>query len=295
MTIHSSILPGKSNGQRSLLGIVHKVIELDMTKVTEHTQSQRKEAFTHLSHSIFHSLSIPYSSYYGCAAKLILRLWANYLSIKQLSIMILKNAKKTESLYCVELSLLHVSWGLRGKTPGSLIHRSEERCWLIMGRTWFTNHLGLFMWTLQVAFFTEWWLSSQGKCPLSGEDRSHVLFMTCPQKTQSNLFAIFKGSKQSRYWNSGCTALEKLWGDTPHSRVEKPQQDGRCWNGGCVALEWLWGDTLCLGQRRSPSKMLHFSSVSQSCPTLCNPMNHSKPGLPVHHQLLDSLKLMSIE
>ena len=28
-----------------------------------------------------------------------------------------------------------------------------------------------------------------------------------------------------------------------------------------------------------------FSSVAQSCPTLCNPMNHSMPGLPVHHQL----------
>ena len=28
-----------------------------------------------------------------------------------------------------------------------------------------------------------------------------------------------------------------------------------------------------------------FSSVSQSCPTLCYPMNHSMPGLPVHHQL----------
>ena len=28
-----------------------------------------------------------------------------------------------------------------------------------------------------------------------------------------------------------------------------------------------------------------FSSVTQSCPTLCNPMNHSTPGLPVHHQL----------
>ena len=27
------------------------------------------------------------------------------------------------------------------------------------------------------------------------------------------------------------------------------------------------------------------SSVTQSCPTLCNPMNHSTPGLPVHHQL----------
>ena len=30
---------------------------------------------------------------------------------------------------------------------------------------------------------------------------------------------------------------------------------------------------------------LQFSSVTQSCPTLCNPMNHSTPGLPVHHQL----------
>ena len=31
-----------------------------------------------------------------------------------------------------------------------------------------------------------------------------------------------------------------------------------------------------------------FSSVTQSCPTLCDPMNHSTPGLPVHHQLLES-------
>ena len=30
---------------------------------------------------------------------------------------------------------------------------------------------------------------------------------------------------------------------------------------------------------------VQFSSVAQSCLTLCNPMNHSKPGLPVHHQL----------
>ena len=28
-----------------------------------------------------------------------------------------------------------------------------------------------------------------------------------------------------------------------------------------------------------------FSSVTQSCPTLCNPMNHGTPGLPVHHHL----------
>ena len=30
---------------------------------------------------------------------------------------------------------------------------------------------------------------------------------------------------------------------------------------------------------------IQFSSVAQSCPTLCDLMNHSTPGLPVHHQL----------
>ena len=31
--------------------------------------------------------------------------------------------------------------------------------------------------------------------------------------------------------------------------------------------------------------LYQFSSVTQSCPTLCNPVNHSTPGLPVHHHL----------
>ena len=30
---------------------------------------------------------------------------------------------------------------------------------------------------------------------------------------------------------------------------------------------------------------IQLSSVAQSCPTLCNPMNCSTPGLPVHHHL----------
>ena len=33
---------------------------------------------------------------------------------------------------------------------------------------------------------------------------------------------------------------------------------------------------------------VQFSSVVQSCPTLCDPMNCGTPGLPVHHQLLES-------
>ena len=38
-----------------------------------------------------------------------------------------------------------------------------------------------------------------------------------------------------------------------------------------------------------------FSSVAQSCPTLCDPMNHSRPVLPVHHQLPESTQTHSIE
>ena len=33
--------------------------------------------------------------------------------------------------------------------------------------------------------------------------------------------------------------------------------------------------------------MYQFNSATQSCLTLCDPMNHSMPGLPVHHQLLE--------
>ena len=40
---------------------------------------------------------------------------------------------------------------------------------------------------------------------------------------------------------------------------------------------------LCLKTELS----VQFSSVPQSCPTLCDPMNRSTPGLPVHHPLLE--------
>ena len=63
-----------------------------------------------------------------------------------------------------------------------------------------------------------------------------------------------------------------------------------------------WGDKelettewLTLSENCSPLRPFSlFSSVAPSCPTLCDPMNRSTPGLPVHHQL-SSLKPMSIE
>ena len=44
----------------------------------------------------------------------------------------------------------------------------------------------------------------------------------------------------------------------------------------------LW---ICFMYKSCILEKIQFSSVAQSCPTLCDPMNRSTPGLPVHHQL----------
>ena len=43
---------------------------------------------------------------------------------------------------------------------------------------------------------------------------------------------------------------------------------------------------MCLLARQGKCPV-QFSSVAQSYPTRCDPMNRSTPGLPVHHQLLE--------
>ena len=43
---------------------------------------------------------------------------------------------------------------------------------------------------------------------------------------------------------------------------------------------------ICFNNSLPDMTSVQFSSVTQSCPTLCDPMNRSTPGLPVHHQLL---------
>ena len=45
------------------------------------------------------------------------------------------------------------------------------------------------------------------------------------------------------------------------------------------------GLRLGIGLGLGKAQVVQFSSVAQSCPTLCDPMNCSTPGLPVHHHL----------
>ena len=58
----------------------------------------------------------------------------------------------------------------------------------------------------------------------------------------------------------------------------------------CWRMPWTEeaGRLQSMGSQRVRHSSVQFSSVAQSCPTLCDPMNCSMPGLPVHHQLPES-------
>ena len=60
------------------------------------------------------------------------------------------------------------------------------------------------------------------------------------------------------------------------SKLERRKQ-----NCHCLKVTWYYTQKLKVVQS------VQFSSVAQSCLTLCNPMGYSMPGLSVHHQLLE--------
>ena len=55
----------------------------------------------------------------------------------------------------------------------------------------------------------------------------------------------------------------------------------------CTIKKWKKKKTKITNGSQFYESSVQFTSVTQSCPTLGNPMNCSTPGLPVHHQLLE--------
>ena len=70
------------------------------------------------------------------------------------------------------------------------------------------------------------------------------------------------------------------YGQTSITSVQDGDVCHRCW----LSLSYLVLE-MPVWLSRFPFSSVQFNSVAQSCPTLCNPMNCSTPGLPVHHQL----------
>ena len=88
---------------------------------------------------------------------------------------------------------------------------------------------------------------------------------------------------------------EALWGRR-HLLATPPSSPPAHWKGysNLDSQHHVWRGTISQlphkQQELSFQKHLlqcsvQFRSVAQSCPTLCDPMNRSTPGLPVHHQL----------
>ena len=70
---------------------------------------------------------------------------------------------------------------------------------------------------------------------------------------------------------------------------QHPVVDG---NGGrskvqCCKEQYYIGTWNVRSMNQGKFSSVKFSPVAQSCPTLCEPMNCRKPGLPVYHQLLE--------
>ena len=87
--------------------------------------------------------------------------------------------------------------------------------------------------------------------------------------------------RQRMRWVDGIT-------DSIHVNQSKPQETVKDREAWCAAVHWAtktqWLNSnnqlfWCL------KRVTQFSSVSQSYLTLCDPMNRSIPGLPVHHHL----------
>ena len=102
-------------------------------------------------------------------------------------------------------------------------------------------------------------------------------------------------------WSGSCMALERMWGDTPRAKAEKPQKDGRCYSSSCVALKWLWEDTPHPRAKEKPQQdgrrgeiafriksHTHQRHSEGSNKTLCAPgqrgLTETEPDLPMSVQ-----------
>ena len=96
-----------------------------------------------------------------------------------------------------------------------------------------------------------------------------------------------RGQNLKKAWRAYLWALSL--GDLWHNQSCMCSVKSTCtWSPGSAYWE-LWVSSTQRGLNHksvySSHQGVQFSSVAQSCPTHCDPMNCSTPGLPVHHQL----------
>ena len=146
-----------------------------------------------------------------------------------------------------------------------LIHcklKSEKNCGIyIWNRTVFSHRKE---WNLATCNSINWPWGHYAKWNKSDKCKYCMILL---------IYWIFK--KTHAYWHKDQTVVGRggAWG------VVKAGEGGQNVQTYSYKINKLWGCNL--------HGSVQFSSVAQSCPTLCDPINRSTPGLPVHHQLLE--------
>ena len=142
----------------------------------------------------------------------------------------------------------------------------------------------------------ERWVAKQGAGSLS------ALFSASLTQLQSVGFAehlwfhpASQGFQQSLCWNN----MSSVWTTLQASclLMNILYLESSCTLGEKLGMVHDFMSNIKLWEKMAASHCIlrQFSSVAQSCQTLCDPMNRSTPGIPVHHQIPEFPKLMSIE
>ena len=141
-------------------------------------------------------------------------------------------------------------------------------------------------------------------CLLHFESRDRIIFFTKEVKQISR-----ETMTVEEHWKlSRCRKLKdkKRYLSTKDHRSKSIKPRGNIFHGTVnrplfTKLDQMIGDNTQRLKSNGKASVDQFSSVqfisaAQSCPTLCDPMNRSTPGLPVHHQLPEFTQThMSIE
>ena len=104
------------------------------------------------------------------------------------------------------------------------------------------------------------------------------------QKNRKGIRIRTEGSQKERKMRGTCVC-RNTWTHTQCTKTTRRKGNNKKYCGFNDTLirvvNFCWKKYSCFCLEIS----VQFSSVAHSCPTLCNPMNCSTPGLPVHHQL----------
>ena len=111
----------------------------------------------------------------------------------------------------------------------------------------------------------------------------NVEYITCPFQKQldkiikiSSALKIFHPIGQGKLLHCNCPSNSEEWRNISHLLLGQNRKVYPTFNHALKCV---------INKIFSRPQCKQFNSVTQSCPTLCDPMNRSTPGLPVHHQL----------